>query len=135
MTAIDRIRMELNRRSITHLSPGSDRIEVPPADASGFLVGLHAHARGFTVYFDGWHEEFTSDDEAVSCFMFGLSARCRLAVALRGDFPVKWTLEYFEDGRWLAESETGLLLQPFWRRRRVEYRTNRMPADMPLAQE
>jgi hypothetical protein len=32
---------------------------------------------GYTVYFEGWPEEFTSEDEALDCFAFGLSPKCR----------------------------------------------------------
>ena len=127
--AIERIRTELSRYPGIRFDARPDRIEVHPANSAGFIVGLHVHARGFTVYFEGWHEEFISEDDAVKCFMFGLSSRCRLAVVLRGQFPVKWTVEHFEDGRWMSDSETGLLFQPFWRRRRIEYRQNFLMPD------
>jgi hypothetical protein len=51
---------------------------VHPRDRSGFTVGLRITPSGFTVYFEGWHEEFTSEDEALNCFAFGLSPKCRL---------------------------------------------------------
>jgi hypothetical protein len=57
---------------------------------------------------------------------FGLSPKCRLVVVLRGDTETKWGVEGFENGAWTTDSETGLLLQPFWRSARVEYRQNRV---------
>jgi hypothetical protein len=99
---------------------------VHPRDHSGFTVGVRITPPGFTVYFDGWHEEFTVEDEALNCFAFGLSPQCRLAVVFRGDTETKWVVEAFENGAWTADSETGLLLQPFWRSVRVEYRQNRL---------
>ena len=71
-------------------------------------------------------KEFTSEDEALDCFAFGLSAKCRLAVALRGNTETKWVVESLDNGVWTADSETGLLLQPFWHSARVEYRQNRV---------
>jgi hypothetical protein len=40
----------------------------------------------------------------------------------------KWVVESIENGLWKAHSKTGLLLQPFWRSARVEYRQNRVLA-------
>ena len=60
----------------------------------------------------------------LDCFAFGLSSSCRLAVIYRGDMPVKWTVESLEDGRWTADSTTGLLFQPFWRPARLVHLQN-----------
>jgi hypothetical protein len=126
MNAIEKIKAKLSAYSDVRYSEGPDQIEVHPRDPSGFTVGLRIARPGFTVYFDGWHEEFTSEDEALNCFAFGLSPKCRLAVVLRGNTETKWVVESLENGLWKADSETGLLLQPFWRSARVEYRQNRL---------
>jgi hypothetical protein len=99
-------------------------IEVPAPSEHGFSVSLHASAFSYTVHFEGWHEHFDSPEEALRCFAFAFSGRCRLAISYRGTTPVKWVLEQLRDGQWHAESETGLLLVPFWRRVRVEHRQN-----------
>src|SRR5262245_36292620 len=110
-------------------SATADSIEVQPADADGFVVGLHQTSRQCTVSFEGWHEEFQSETEALNCFAFGLSASCRLRVLYRGESPVSWTVEAFRDGAWSSDSETGLILTPFWRRKHVRYLQNRwLPA-------
>jgi hypothetical protein len=126
MNAIEKVKAKLSAYPEIRYSEGPDLIEVHPRDPSGFTVGLIIGRRGFTVYFDGWHEEFTSEDEALDCFAFGLSPKCRLAVVVRGDTETRWVVEGFENGAWTPDSETALLLQPFWRSARVEYRQNRV---------
>ncbi|MBX9654814.1 hypothetical protein K2Y11_14475 [bacterium] len=103
-------------------SPGS--ITIQPMDDSGFEVVLVSSDDGYRVYFDGWHEEFTTDEEALKCVAFGLSGRCRLRVTLFGRTPVRWQLEFFENNHWQYDSEVGLFFIPFWRRRSVIYRQN-----------
>jgi hypothetical protein len=78
------------------------------------------------VYFAGWHEHFESKADALNCFAFGLSAACRLCVVYRGSTPTKWIVESRKDGSWIQKSETGLLLFPFWRARRIAYLQNRL---------
>jgi hypothetical protein len=124
MNAIQKIKTKLSAYRDVQYSESADGIEVHPRNQSGFTVGLCITPSGFTVNFDGWHEEFTSEDEALDCFAFGLSPKCRLAIVFRGDTETKWVVEGLENGAWTPDSETGLLLQPFWRSARVEYRQN-----------
>ena len=124
MNAIDKIKARLAPYADVRYSERENEIEVHPRDPSGFTVALRITAAGFTVYFDGWHEEFESEDEAVNCFGFGLSPSCRLAVTLRGNGETSWTVEGLQDGVWTTDSKTTLLVQPFWRPARIEYRQN-----------
>jgi hypothetical protein len=124
MNAIQKIKAKVSRYPDVRYSESADEIEVHPRDQSGFTVGLRITPSGFTVHFEGWHEEFTSENEALDCFAFGLSPKCRLAIVFRGETETKWVVEEFENGAWNPDSETGLLLQPFWRSARVEYRQN-----------
>ena len=126
MNPIAKIKAKLSAHPAVRYSERADGIDVHPRDASGFTVGLLITSSGFTVNFDGWHEEFDSEQEALDCFAFGLSPNCRLAVVLRGDTVTKWVVEGLENGVWTADSETGLLFQPFWRSARIEYRQNRV---------
>ena len=126
MNAIQKIKTKLSAYPDVQYSESADAIEVHPRDQSGFTVGLRITPSGFIVNFEGWHEEFTSEDEALDCFAFGLSPKCRLVVVLCGDTETKWVVEGFENDAWTPDSETGLLLQPFWRSARVEYRQNRV---------
>jgi hypothetical protein len=124
MNAIQKIKTKLLAYPDVQYSESADGIEVHPGSQSGFTVGLRITPSGFTVNFEGWHEDFTSEDEALDCFAFGLSPKCRLAIVFRGDTGTKWVVEGLENGAWTPDSETGLLLQPFWRSARVEYRQN-----------
>jgi hypothetical protein len=126
VNVIQKIKTKLSAYPDIRYLENADGIEVHPRDQSGFTVGLRITASGFTVHFDGWHEKFTSEEEALDCFAFGLSSQCRLAVVLRGNTEIKWVVESLADGVWTADSETGLLLQPFWHSPRVEYRQNRV---------
>ena len=126
MTAIEKIKARLSAHPEIRYSEGLNEIDVMPPDSSGFSVGFRVIPTGFTVNVKGRHEEFTSEDEALNCFALGLSPNCRLAVVLRGNTETKWVVESLKDGKWTPDSETGLLLQPFWRSARIEYRQNNL---------
>ena len=110
MNAIQKIKTKLSAYADVQYSESADAIEVHPRDQSGFTVDLRMTLSGFTVNFEGWHEEFTSEDEALDCFAFGLSPKCRLVVVLCGDTETTWVVEGFENDAWTPDSETGLLL-------------------------
>ena len=93
---------------------------------NGFDVTLIENDGVYIVAYDGWHEHFESQEEALRCFGSAFSDDFRLRVTLRGDYPYKWTLEHKKDGAWTEWSTTGLFLFPFWRRRRVQYRQNHL---------
>lgn len=88
---------------------------------NGFDVSI---TEDLIVGYDGWHEHCDSPERALECFEFGFSDRCRLKVTYRGKLACMWTVERLEEGRWIRGWTTGLLLFPFWRRARVEYRQN-----------
>lgn len=94
------------------------------APAGGFSVSFYATSQSYIVHFDGWHEEFSSTDQALECFAFAFSGECRLAITYRGQTPVKWVLEYLKEGRWQVDSEVGHFFAPFWLRPHVVYRQN-----------
>jgi hypothetical protein len=106
-------------------------ITIEPCDKDGFSVWLCNEGGSYTVGFDGWHEEFDSEEQALNCFAFGLSGDCRLKVVFRGSFAYRWTVESKTNGAWREDSTTGLLVFPFWRRPRVVYRMNGRKAVAP----
>jgi hypothetical protein len=122
MGILDRARQRLTAsHPALRFTHTSDSIEVPASVPGGFDVWITAD---LIVGYDGWHEHFESEEEALACFAFGLTGQCRLKVTLRGEFACKWTMETFKDGAWIAHGTTGLLLLPFWRWPRIEYRQN-----------
>ena len=113
---ISRIKEKLQRYPHVTYTTTDGHLEIPAQSPTGFRVWIQERANGCTVGFDGWHEEFTDGDEALNCFAFGLSTACRLRVFSRGSADYKWQVLRQVDGEWVADSETGLLIFPFWRR-------------------
>jgi len=109
--------------SITY-SIVANTVTVKSTDPNGFEVSLVEGEKETSVYYEGWHEHFSSSDEAVKCFLFGLSVRCRIRVSRRGGKAHSWTLEALENDNWVPYGTTGLLFFPFWRERDVIYLQN-----------
>ncbi len=124
MGAVERIAKRLQRHPDLVYRMSGGTVTVEPPTANGFAVSLTEDAGKWVVGFGGWHEHFSSEDEAVNCFAFGLSDSCRLRVHYRGSFPYRWTVEARAGDGWREDSTTGLMFFPFWRRSRVEYRQN-----------
>jgi hypothetical protein len=103
---------------------GKSSITVKPTSNQGFTVSLETTGSKHTVFFNGWHEDFQVQEEALDCFAFGLSDECRLQECRRGSFAYRWTVESKHNGEWVADSETGLLLFPFWKTKTVRYLQN-----------
>lgn len=101
-----------------------DTLSVIPMTATGFSVRITVNHPGFTVSYDGWHEEFEKEDDALNCFAFGLSDECRLKVVKRGDADCTWVVESKDGTDWHEDSRTGLVFVPFWKKKSVEYRQN-----------
>ena len=124
MDLISRVEAKLAKYPEVRYTATPSSIRIEALDGSGFEVSLEVRPGVFVVHFDGWHEEFTSADDALNCLAFGLSDSCRLAVTYRGAMPTKWVLESRQGENWSPNSETGLLIFPFWRRSRVVYKRN-----------
>ena len=90
----------------------------------GFTVWLTESEDDCTVGYNGWHEEFVDKKEALECFTFGLSEKCRLKVFSRGKTEYKWVMEALEDGNWVSYSTTCLIFIPFWQKKRIHYLQN-----------
>lgn len=114
---IPRIKEKLQKYPHVAYTTSDGYLEISAQSPTGFRVWIQEQPDGYTVGFDGWHEEFTDGDEAFNCFAFGLSAACRLRVFRRGSTDYKWQVLHQVDGQWVADSETGLFIFPFWRQR------------------
>jgi len=127
MTAIEKIETKLKNYPSARYSVLGDTITVEAADGEGFSVWLIEKRPGYTVGYDGWHDEFDDEEDALAAFAFGLSDDCRLKVIRRGDSDCAWIVEgKDDDGRWSGDSTTGLLITPFWRKKSIIYRQNRL---------
>ena len=128
MNAIEQIKERLRKYPHVKCEVGVSSITVLPTSNDGFTVGLDLTRSQFTVSFNGWHEDFPVEDEALDCFAFGLSDECRLKESRRGGFAYRWAVESKDNGKWVAGSETGLFFFPFWKPKEVRYLQNNLIA-------
>jgi hypothetical protein len=124
MDPIEEIKTRLRKYPDVKYRTGSSSITVLPASDTGFSVGLDVAHDRYTVYFNGWHEDFQNAEEALNCFAFGLSDECRLKEYRRGNVSYRWAVESKQNGQWVADSETGLFIFPFWKRGEIVYLRN-----------
>ena len=126
MNPIEEIKTRLRKYPHIKYETSASSITVSPESDKGFKVGFEGGPGHYLVSFNGWHEEFTDANEALDCFAFGLSDECRLKEYRRGGFAYRWTVESKQKDGWVADSETGLLLFPFWKRAEVVYLQNNL---------
>jgi hypothetical protein len=107
MGAKELLKEKLSRHPEIPFVEEGNRIEVGPADETGFAVILEETGDDTTVYFEGWHEDFENLEEAVQCFGFGLSEACRLRVTQRGSSPTGWAVESLQMARGSKTASPG----------------------------
>jgi len=117
MSAISQIIEKLTKYPELSYEKEGNSISVTPDN--GFLVWLTETESNLTVGFSGWHEEFSDIEEALNCFAFGLSSKCRLKIYRRGDTEYKWIVHVQHENEWSDDSETGLFFFPFWRKKEI----------------
>lgn len=122
MNCIDEVKKKLEKYSSLEWDLEGSTISVSPE--GGFTVWLTESDVGCTVGYNGWHEEFSDKEQALECFAFGLSERCRLKVFSRGNTEYKWVMESFENGNWISYSTTALIFVPFWLKKSIVYLQN-----------
>lgn len=128
-TLLDRIEAKLVAHGVPHEREAT-RLFVLPASDEGFTVLIFAEGEAFTVYANGWHDDFEDPEEAGRFFLFALTETVRLQEERRGGDAFRWTLEYQEEGTWRSLSTTGLFLVPFWKRReKVTLQNHWLPAE------
>ncbi len=122
MNSIEEVKEKLKNYPELEWEEENSTISVTPKD--GFTVWLTESEEDCTVGFNGWHEEFSDKSEALNCFAFGLSDKCRLKVYCRGSTEYKWVMESYENGIWVSYSTTALIFIPFWRKKQIKYLQN-----------
>lgn len=125
MDPIADIRNQLTEEQASRAELKRDSLKIPAAAPGGFDVEIYRTRDDCVVCFDGWHEHFTNQAEAVKCFLFGLNGKCRLKTVQYGKRAYKWTLETKTDDGWQADATTGLVFVPFWLKKTVSYKCNR----------
>lgn len=131
MSVVDEIKEKLQKYPHVRYEVTEHSIVVFPTSESGFEVSLYFNDRDavepFNVFFKGWHEAFTTQEEALECFALGLSVGCRLKELSRGGEPYMWTVEYRDDWSWRSDSTTTtLLFVAFWKSKTERYLQNNL---------
>lgn len=122
MGALQKLKLTLAERGIAFVEAPSS-ITVKTKGQTGFDASLH-EGEETTVVFEGWHDHFADPEEAVRCFLAGISSQCRIRVTERGGKPHSWVLERRRDDQWVPYSTTGHLFFQFWRAPKVKYLQN-----------
>ncbi len=130
MNVIDQIKEKLKKYPHVRYDANESSATVFPTSENGFEVSIYIGAPGlherFSVFYNGWHEEFSDEEEALECFAIGLSSECRLKESKRGSNAYKWTVEFRRDGEWHQAGTTALLFVRFWKRKHERYLQNNL---------
>jgi hypothetical protein len=113
-----------NYQDVKILEEKENSITIQPDGENTFPLTFIADNKKFDVYFQGWHQEFAEEADALDCFAFGLSDDCRLKVISAGDIEYKWILEVKENEQWIEDSITSLALFPIWHKEVITYLQN-----------
>jgi hypothetical protein len=127
MNPIVRIREKLKQYPALEVEYGKDYVRVEAPSPEGFPVSFHLEGNGAHVRLAGWREYFESEGDALECFGFAFTERCRLRVESRGKKDCSWTLELFDEGAWHEDLSVGLRIRPVLGKKRMRYLQNRLP--------
>lgn len=126
MTAIEKIKEKLKKYPQVTYEEAENYISVLPIVDKGFTVSLEISDENIKVFYNGWHDDFENEEEALNCFAFGLSNECRLKEFCRNGEPYKWTLEYKDGENWIEDSTTGLFNFAVWQKQTIHYLQNNL---------
>ncbi len=66
-SVFDKIVRKLSKYPEVKYEIETEMLTVFPENESGFEVSLYFDGENYTVYFEGWHREFESEEEALNC--------------------------------------------------------------------
>ena len=124
MNIIEKIKEKLKKYPQVNYEETENFISVLPLNDKGFTVSLEIAYDDLKVFYNGWHENFENEEEALKCFAFGLSSECRLKEFCRDGEPYKWTLEYKDGENWIEDSTTSLFNFSIWKKTKINYLHN-----------
>jgi hypothetical protein len=103
-------------------------ISIEPLDENGFTIWLSIENKDEVIVgFDGDHQHFDSEEEAIECVLWGLSKSCRFRVTSRGKVDYKWSMQNKENDKWVTINTSYVIwLIPFWKKKKVRYLQNKV---------
>jgi hypothetical protein len=119
----------LARSGVPFVRDGAS-LRVAPEGPEGFEVWLGPGA-AWEVAYEGWHAPFADPEQALACFLLGLTEGVRLVVTRRGGAAQAWTVELREGESWRTIGRVGRIFPPFWRRKDVVVLRNRRAIARP----
>lgn len=128
MNPFNQIREKLKKYPELKTEEKDGYICVFAPNQDGFDVWFSEDDREYTVGFSSWHEHFEKDelDDALNCFAWGLSDKCRLKVFKRSGAEYKWMVQSLEGNSWIDYSVTSLFNFSFWKRKEIDYKSNQL---------
>lgn len=128
MELIEKMHRGLSRRyPEERFEAGNSWIRYLPSTDDGFEVAFEISKEDYVVMFDGWHDRFDEEEEAIDWFVLGLSEDCRLKITAKGNQPFRWVVEArIDDESFAPACIMGTVPLFFWRRSTVEYRQNHL---------
>jgi len=126
--AIDRFRERLQSYPELVWREDGGVLEIDAPHVGGFPLSISDFGDEYIVTLGDWHEHFETAEDACECLIFGLIGPCRLETVFRGTLPIKTTLQHLTPDGWVNNGTICLLIFPFWKKRRVVYYTNQIPA-------
>jgi hypothetical protein len=99
-------------------------LRVRPEGADGFEVWI-GPGSAWQVAYEGWHADFADPEQALACFLLGLTEGVRLQVTRRGGRAQAWSVELRDGDAWRSIGRVGRIFSPFWRRKDVVTLRNR----------
>lgn len=107
---------------------GFRTLRIEPLDEEGFPVTLEDDLDEWTVQYGygSAHFRFDVAEDALELIAMTLSEDARLVEVWYGDFPQKGSIQVWTGDRWRTTYASGILIWPFWRRKRVVVRRNRL---------
>lgn len=124
MDVIDVIRRKVARYPQVRFGAGPRHIHIEPPFEHGFSVNVSVQPQFIEVAFEGWYDRFDTEEEALACFDFAFSERCRLRVDRAGKRDFRWTLECKYEDTWEKDTSVTNLVRPFWQPTKVRYLQN-----------
>ena len=124
MHAIEKIIEFLKQYPFVPCESREGAIRVLASSENGFEVALLVSPRFCTVCYALWHTEFSDEEEAVNCFLNGLSNAVRLKVASRGKVDYRWTIQFRDGDQWIGGRAVAIFRYPFWKKKQVRYLQN-----------